>query len=76
MTLRKAPPVDRNKPSSGAVSSQFRIYARGREESRPHLTDTRNPSRTMLDISLRVRVHVETLLAAQNDMGVCDAFEQ
>ncbi|MFF7793725.1 SpoIIE family protein phosphatase [Streptomyces sp. NPDC007991] len=30
----------------------------------------------MLDISLRVRVHVETLLAAQNDMGVCDAFEQ
>lgn len=38
--------------------------------------DTRNPSRTMLDIPLRVRVHVETLLAAQNDMGVCDAFEQ
>ncbi|MFF7172167.1 MULTISPECIES: PP2C family protein-serine/threonine phosphatase [Streptomyces] len=30
----------------------------------------------MLDIPLRVRVHVETLLAAQNDMGVCDAFEQ
>ncbi|MER5430939.1 PP2C family protein-serine/threonine phosphatase [Streptomyces sp. NPDC002588] len=30
----------------------------------------------MLDISLRVRVHVETLLAAQIDMGVCDAFEQ
>lgn len=30
----------------------------------------------MLDISLRVRVHVETLLAAQNDMGVCDAFQQ
>lgn len=30
----------------------------------------------MLDISLRVRVHVETLLATQNDMGVCDAFEQ
>ncbi|MFD6174462.1 PP2C family protein-serine/threonine phosphatase [Streptomyces coeruleorubidus] len=30
----------------------------------------------MLDISSRVRVHVETLLAAQNDMGVCDAFEQ
>ncbi len=38
--------------------------------------DTRNPSRTMLDIPSRVRVHVETLLAAQNDMGVCDAFEQ
>lgn len=38
--------------------------------------DTRNPSRTMLDISSRVRVHVETLLAAQNDMGVCDAIEQ
>ncbi|WP_324790166.1 PP2C family protein-serine/threonine phosphatase [Streptomyces sp. H51] len=30
----------------------------------------------MLDIPLRVRVHVETLPAAQNDMGVCDAFEQ
>ncbi|MFD5477018.1 PP2C family protein-serine/threonine phosphatase [Streptomyces hawaiiensis] len=30
----------------------------------------------MLDISPRVRVHVETLLATQNDMGVCDAFEQ
>ncbi|MFS8203256.1 PP2C family protein-serine/threonine phosphatase (plasmid) [Streptomyces sp. CWNU-52B] len=30
----------------------------------------------MLDISSRVRVHVETLLAAQNDMGVCDAIEQ
>lgn len=30
----------------------------------------------MLDIPSRVRVHVETLLAAQNDMGVCDAFEQ
>ncbi len=41
-----------------------------------HPTDTRNPRRTMLDIPSRVRVHVETLLAAQNDMGVCDAFEQ
>ncbi|MFF2423832.1 PP2C family protein-serine/threonine phosphatase [Streptomyces mirabilis] len=30
----------------------------------------------MLDIPSRVRVHVETLLAAQNDMGVCDATEQ
>ncbi|MFJ9728015.1 PP2C family protein-serine/threonine phosphatase [Streptomyces sp. NPDC101209] len=30
----------------------------------------------MLDIPSRVRVHVETPLAAQNDMGVCDAFEQ
>ncbi|MPY53175.1 PP2C family protein-serine/threonine phosphatase [Streptomyces acidicola] len=30
----------------------------------------------MLDISSRVRVHVETPLAAQNDMGVCDAMEQ
>ncbi|MFH9658113.1 PP2C family protein-serine/threonine phosphatase [Streptomyces sp. NPDC017248] len=30
----------------------------------------------MLDIPSRVRVHVETLLAAQNDMGVCDAFQQ
>lgn len=38
--------------------------------------DTRNPSRTMLDIPSRVRVHVETLLAAQNYMGVCDANEQ
>lgn len=38
--------------------------------------DTRNPSRTMLDIPSRVRVHVETLPAAQNDMGVCDAIEQ
>ncbi|MFJ9633130.1 SpoIIE family protein phosphatase [Streptomyces sp. NPDC101175] len=30
----------------------------------------------MLDIPSRVRVHVETPPAAQNDMGVCDAFEQ
>ncbi|MDF3302909.1 PP2C family protein-serine/threonine phosphatase [Streptomyces tropicalis] len=30
----------------------------------------------MLDIPLRVRVHVETPPAALNDMGVCDAFEQ
>ncbi|WP_078915113.1 MULTISPECIES: PP2C family protein-serine/threonine phosphatase [unclassified Streptomyces] len=30
----------------------------------------------MLDIPSRVRVHVETLLATQNDMGVCDAFGQ
>ncbi|MFI9343121.1 PP2C family protein-serine/threonine phosphatase [Streptomyces sp. NPDC052773] len=30
----------------------------------------------MLDISSRLRVHVETLPAAQIDMGVCDAFEQ
>jgi hypothetical protein len=30
----------------------------------------------MLDIPSRVRVHVETLLAAQNDMGVCDAMER
>ncbi|WP_141312076.1 PP2C family protein-serine/threonine phosphatase [Streptomyces spinoverrucosus] len=30
----------------------------------------------MLDISSRLRVDVETLLAAQNDMGVCDAFER
>ncbi|MEU8652859.1 PP2C family protein-serine/threonine phosphatase [Streptomyces sp. NPDC048737] len=30
----------------------------------------------MLDIPSRVRVHVETPLAAQNDMGVCDASEQ
>ncbi|MGY0068589.1 PP2C family protein-serine/threonine phosphatase [Streptomyces sp. QTS137] len=30
----------------------------------------------MLDISSRERVHVETLPATQNDMGVCDAFEQ
>ncbi|MFF4399925.1 PP2C family protein-serine/threonine phosphatase [Streptomyces sp. NPDC001480] len=30
----------------------------------------------MLDIPSRVRVHVEALLAAQKDMGVCDAFEQ
>ncbi|MFE9836034.1 PP2C family protein-serine/threonine phosphatase [Streptomyces sp. NPDC005551] len=30
----------------------------------------------MLDIPLRVRVHVETLPAAQNDMGVCDAIQQ
>ncbi|MFD0304656.1 PP2C family protein-serine/threonine phosphatase [Streptomyces sp. NPDC127119] len=30
----------------------------------------------MLDIPSRVRVHVETLPAAQNDMGVCDAIEQ
>ncbi|MGW3651325.1 PP2C family protein-serine/threonine phosphatase [Streptomyces sp. NPDC000878] len=30
----------------------------------------------MLDIPSRVRVHVETLLAAQNHMGVCDAIEQ
>ncbi len=37
-------------------------------------TDTSDTRRTMLDIPSRVRVHVETLLAAQNDMGVCDAF--
>ncbi|GHD38530.1 PP2C family protein-serine/threonine phosphatase [Streptomyces galbus] len=30
----------------------------------------------MLDIPSRVRVHVETLLAAQNHMGVCDASQQ
>ncbi|MFF3689406.1 PP2C family protein-serine/threonine phosphatase [Streptomyces sp. NPDC002187] len=30
----------------------------------------------MLDITLRVRVHVDALIAAQNDMGVCDAIEQ
>ncbi|MGV2914797.1 PP2C family protein-serine/threonine phosphatase [Streptomyces alfalfae] len=30
----------------------------------------------MLDISSPVRVHLETLLAAHNDMGVCDAIEQ
>ncbi|MFF0116296.1 PP2C family protein-serine/threonine phosphatase [Streptomyces prasinus] len=30
----------------------------------------------MLDISSRERVHVETLPATQDDMGVCDAFEQ
>lgn len=30
----------------------------------------------MLDIPSPVRVDVETLLAAQNDMGVCDAIEQ
>lgn len=30
----------------------------------------------MLDIPSRVRVHVEAPLAAQNDMGVCDASEQ
>ncbi|MEU8958848.1 PP2C family protein-serine/threonine phosphatase [Streptomyces sp. NPDC048518] len=29
----------------------------------------------MLDIPLPVRVHLEALLAAQNDMGVCDAIE-
>ncbi|MEU3916480.1 PP2C family protein-serine/threonine phosphatase [Streptomyces sp. NPDC029004] len=30
----------------------------------------------MLDIPLLVRVHVDALIAAQNDMGVCDAIEQ
>ncbi|MFF3323220.1 PP2C family protein-serine/threonine phosphatase [Streptomyces sp. NPDC002889] len=30
----------------------------------------------MLDITLRVRVHVDALIAAQNDMGVCDAIER
>ncbi|MDX2932574.1 SpoIIE family protein phosphatase [Streptomyces ipomoeae] len=30
----------------------------------------------MLDISSRVRVHVETLLAAQMTWGFCDAFQQ
>ncbi|WP_434592213.1 PP2C family protein-serine/threonine phosphatase [Streptomyces sp. A5-4] len=30
----------------------------------------------MLDIPLPVRVHVDALIAAQNDMGVCDAIEQ
>ncbi|WP_405599751.1 serine/threonine-protein phosphatase [Streptomyces sp. NBC_01410] len=30
----------------------------------------------MLDIPLLVRVHVDALIAAQNDMGVCDAIER
>ncbi|MEV5280764.1 PP2C family protein-serine/threonine phosphatase [Streptomyces sp. NPDC051994] len=30
----------------------------------------------MLDIPSLVRVHVDALIAAQNDMGVCDAIEQ
>ncbi|MCX4963321.1 serine/threonine-protein phosphatase [Streptomyces sp. NBC_00654] len=30
----------------------------------------------MLDISLLVRVHVDALIAAQNDMGVCDAIRR
>ncbi|WP_307707306.1 PP2C family protein-serine/threonine phosphatase [Streptomyces sp. V1I6] len=30
----------------------------------------------MLDITLRVRVDVDALIAAQNDMGVCDAIER
>ncbi|MCX4824281.1 serine/threonine-protein phosphatase [Streptomyces sp. NBC_01142] len=30
----------------------------------------------MLDIPSRVRVHVDALIAAQNDMGVCDAIER
>ncbi|WP_093800121.1 PP2C family protein-serine/threonine phosphatase [Streptomyces sp. Wb2n-11] len=30
----------------------------------------------MLDIASHVRVHVDALIAAQNDMGVCDAIEQ
>ncbi|EFL40456.1 GAF domain-containing protein, partial [Streptomyces griseoflavus Tu4000] len=76
VTLRRARPVDRNRPHPEAVSSQLRIWARGLRGVPGDPTDTRNPSRTMLDISSRVRVHVETLPATQNDMGVCDAFEQ
>ncbi|WP_326678488.1 PP2C family protein-serine/threonine phosphatase [Streptomyces sp. NBC_01237] len=30
----------------------------------------------MLDISLLVRVHVDALIAAQNDLGVCDAIRR
>ncbi|MFD3655995.1 PP2C family protein-serine/threonine phosphatase [Streptomyces sp. NPDC058620] len=30
----------------------------------------------MLDIALLVRVHVDALIAAQNDMGVCDAIRR
>ncbi|GGV01656.1 hypothetical protein GCM10010260_42730 [Streptomyces filipinensis] len=76
VTLRGARPVDRNEPLPEAVFSQLGSKARGSEETLTNPMDTRNPSRTMLDIPSRVRVHVETLLAAQNDMGVCDAFQQ
>ncbi|MEU5009071.1 hypothetical protein AB0G35_01990 [Streptomyces sp. NPDC021749] len=40
------------------------------------LTDTTNPTGTMLDIPSLVRVHVEALIAEQHDMGVCDAIEE
>lgn len=30
----------------------------------------------MLDIGLHLRVHVDALIAAQNDMGVCDAIRR
>lgn len=59
VTLRRASPVDRNRPPLEAVSSQLRNSARGLRGVPVNLTDTRNPSRTMLDISSRVRVHVE-----------------
>ncbi|GEJ99601.1 hypothetical protein TNCT1_18780 [Streptomyces sp. 1-11] len=76
VTLRGAPPVDRSEPSPEAVLGQLGSKARVSRESHFKPMDTRNPRRTMLDIPSRVRVHVETLLAVQNDMGVCDASEQ
>ncbi|CAM5520582.1 hypothetical protein SVIOM342S_06402 [Streptomyces violaceorubidus] len=48
--------------------AKFLFRARGRAGSTPH--GHQRSSRTTPDIPLRVRVHVETLLAAQNDMGV------
>ncbi|CAL2056139.1 hypothetical protein GCM10009566_16410 [Streptomyces murinus] len=75
VTLRGASPVDRSGPFPQAVLSQLDGKARGSGKSPTSPVDTRNPRRTMLDIPSRVRVHVETLLAAQNHMGVCDAFE-
>ncbi|GHI06508.1 hypothetical protein Scel_48290 [Streptomyces cellostaticus] len=76
VTLRGARPVDRNQPIPEAVLSQLGSKARVSKETHIRPMDTRNPGRTMLDIPSRVRVHVETPLAAQNDMGVCDASEQ
>src|ERR1044072_7408064 len=72
VTLCRTRPVDRNTPFPEALFGQLCYSA---IDSRSP-TDTRYPSRTMLDIPSRVRVHVETPLAAQNDMGVCDAMEQ
>ena len=34
------------------------------------------PATTILDMPTSVRVHVDALIAAQHDMGVCDAIEQ
>ncbi|WP_369218294.1 hypothetical protein [Streptomyces flavofungini] len=71
-TLYRTSSVDRNMPYPELFSAKFSRSIVALEVP----VDTRKPSRTMLDIPSSVRVHLETLLAAHNDMGVCDAIEQ